>query len=491
MPISRSFFRTDGQSNAPRLTSNTFVPFYSVLFWYDNDANFVNTASGTLDRDYYRSYSELYYPTALYYFTDGTFDSLRSCPVIACVNADANWKTTTGICYVPTTSLPNTGATLFQTHTHNPTTLGRTVVYNALGSYSGDPLSTTEFYYEQRGDHTHFHTTNNIAQGLRAIQYGVKDGNGNYQGLNAIAVKPILRDPQLSTIVTGYTDARLSYFPKGVIVFGNSLPSQHYSRNDNLHSSTANGNVLPLVASGENLGVIGIANTLSFTIPSSSSPLHNHTDFPPLRQNKSDKVNQTGYRIVEAGVHTHNTTYTANVAIRSKILRAWITTSEQTPISNGVIIGYSIGATSLFQGQESNSISLPVNWHFCDGNNGTPDLRGYYIYANFDTANTYHDVVFNPSNTYLITSLSMSANGKHSHLGPLTGTEIGVGYATDIGSHTMEDVLDHTHVVSNTTSFKYTPSDTSNATNILVGQSYSYTPPTLNLAFIMYNENII
>ena len=490
MAVSKSLFRTDGQSNAPK-GANNYVPFYSVLFWYDNDANFVNTPSGTLDKDYYRKYSELYYPAATYYYPDGTFDSLRSSPIIACVNADANWKTTTGLCTVPITSLPNTGATLFDTNTHNPITIGRTKIYNALGSYSGDVLSTTEYYFEQRSDHTHLHSTNNIANGLRSIQYGVQDGLGNYQGINAIAVKPILRDPKLSTIVTGYTDSKLSYFPKGVIVFGNSLPSQYYSRNDNLHSATANGLILPLLALNDNIGVVGIANTLSFTISSNSSPIHNHSAQPPIRNYKSSKTDQTAYRLVDAGIHTHNTTYTANVALRSKILRAWITTSDQTPISNGVIIGYSIGATSLYEGQEANSISLPVNWHFCDGSNGTPDLRGYYIYANFNTANTYHDVVFNTSNTYLITSISMSANGKHSHLGPQTGTEVGIGLATDIGSHTFEDALDHVHTASNTTSFKYTPADSANATNIIVGQSYSYTPPTLGLAFIMYNENII
>lgn len=491
MPITRSLFRTDGQSNAPRLTSNTYVPFYAVLFWYDNDANFTNTPSGTLDTEYYRKYSDLYYPLATFYNQDDTYSSLRSSPLIYCVGTDNNWKSTTGKCYSPTTNLPNTGATLFQSFSHNPATLGRTKVYNSLGSYSGDSLSLTETYIEQFGEETHIHSTNNIAQGLRSIQYGVKDADSNYQGLNAIAVKPILRDPKLSTTISGYNDTRLSYFPKGVIVFGNSLPTAYYSRDDNLHVETANGNVLPLIALNENVGVLGSSNTLSYTLSSNSAPLHDHNTQPVFRKYKSDKPNQTAYRIVESGVHTHNTTYTANVALRSKILRAWITTSDQTPISNGVIIGYSIGATSLYEGQEANSISLPVNWHFCDGKNGTPDLRGYYIYANFDTANNCHDTIYNTSNTFLITSINIAANGNHSHLGPLTGTEVGIGLVTDTGSHTFEDVLDHTHAISNTTSFKYIPSDTSNATNIRVGQSYTYTPPSASLAFIMYNNTII
>ena len=492
MPISKvGLFRTDGQSYAPQLGSNTYVPFYAVLFWYGNDVDFNNTPSGTLNYDYYRQYREIYYPAATYYNTDGSFDSLKSNPLVYCVNADANWKTTTGLCTVPTTSLPNTGATLFSSHTHNPTTLPRTTIYQALGSKPGDTLSRTFTYFEQNGDHTHVHSTNNIARGLRSVQYGQQDADGNYQGLNAIAVDPIIRDPQLSTVRPGYNDTKLHFFPKNIIVFGNNLPSEYYTRDDSNHSSSANGKVLPIMPKGDDIGVLNTANTLSFTISSNSSPLHNHSTFPLITKYKTDKTNQTAYRLQDSGVHSHRTTYTANVALRSKILKAWITTSDQTPISNGVIIAYSIGTNTLYRGPEANSSTLPVNWHFCDGNNGTPDLRGYYVYANFDTSNNCHDTVYNSSNTYLITDISLEANGNHSHLGPLTGTEQGVGIATDIGSHTFEEVLNHTHTVSDDAEFKYLPSDSANVTNIKVGQTYSYTPPTVGLAFIMYNNTII
>jgi hypothetical protein len=134
---------------------------------------------------------------------------------------------------------------------------------------------------------------------------------------------------------------------------------------------------------------------------------------------------------------------------------------------------------------------LPVNWHFCDGTKGTPDLRGYFIYANFDTSNTYHDVVYNSSNTLVISDITMEANGNHSHLGPLSGEDTGFGTATDIGSHTFEDSLNHTHAISSANTFKLAPSDASNVTNIIVSQSYEYKPPRVDLAFIMYNENIV
>jgi hypothetical protein len=495
MPVSKfSTFRTDGQPNAPRIGANTFVPFYAVLFWYGNDEEFINTSSGTLGRDYYRKYSEIYYPSATYYYPDGNIDMLRSNPIICCVNADANWADTTGLCVVPSTSLPNTAATLFSINTHNPTTLNRTRVYNTLAIASGDVQTSivSATFIEQRGDHAHRHSTNNIADGLRSIVYGQPDRNtGDYTGINAIVVDPILRDPQLTVSTPGINDTRLRFFPKDIIVFGNNLPSEYYTREDIGHISSATGEILPIMAKGENVGVLGIENTLSFTLSSNAAPSHNHNTFPSTRRRKSNRTNQIAFRPVEAGVHTHKTTYSANVALRSKILKAWITKSDQTPISNGVIIAYSIGYNTLYPGPDSNSQTLPVNWHFCDGNNGTPDLRGYYIYANFNASNTYHNVVYNSSNTLLITSIDMEANGIHSHVGPETGQEVALGTPTDIGSHTSELSLNHTHDVSDDTSFKTLPTDTANVVNIKVGQSYSYTPPTVGLAFIMYNNTII
>lgn len=496
MPVSKfSTFRTDGQPNTPRIGANTFVPFYSVLFYYGNDEDFINTSSGTLGQDYYRKYSEIYYPSATYYYPDGTIDMLRSNPIICCVNADANWIDTTGLCVAPSTSLPNTAATLFSINTHNPTTiLNKTRSYTSLAIAPGDVQTSivSATFIEQRGDHEHRHSTNNIAAGLRSIVYGqLNRFTFNYDGINAIAVDPILRDPQLTVSKPGINDTRLRFFPKDVIVFGNNLPSEYYTRQDTGHISSANGEILPLIAKGENIGVLGTEDTISFTLSSNAAPSHNHNTFPSTKRRKSNRSNQVAFRLVEAGVHTHKTTYSANVALRSKILKAWITKSNETPIANGVIIAYSIGYNTLYPGPDSNSQTLPVNWHFCDGNNGTPDLRGYYIYANFNESNTYHNVVYNSSNTLLITSIDMEANGIHSHQGPLTGQEIGTGTPTDIGSHGTEASLNHVHAVSDDVFFKYSPTDTANVVNIKVGQSYSYTPPSVGLAFIMYNNTII
>jgi len=483
------FARSDGQNYMPQ-NDLPYVPYYAVLFWYGKDSDFTNTSSGTLNGEYYRQYREIYYPNVSYYNTDGTYNNLKSNPFIACVNADANWELTTGVCTSPSTSIPNTGATLFDSNSHNPLSMVRKTVYNSFGYKSGDPTASV-VYVPQTGTYNHNHTANNIAATLRSLQIGEPDKNGNIIGISALAVNPIIRDPQLSTSGIGYTDKKLKFLPKNIVVFGNNLPSG-YSRTDTSHLNPVGNNVLPLIAYSTS-GMISVSNSLVFSIQSSTVPNHNHNVVPLSAKNLSNKANQTAYNIIEAGAHAHTVTYTANVAIRSKILKAWVTTEDQTLIANGVIIAYSMGKNTQFAGLNSNSNILPVNWHFCDGRNGTPDLRGYFIYANFNSSNNCHDTIYNTSNTIIINNVTMAANGDHSHMGPDIGQTTGLGAPIDIGSHTYQpETLNHVHTISTANTFKYSPTDTANVINITVSNNvYSYTPPTVSLAFIMYNANIV
>ena len=495
MPLSGiSRLRTDGQINAPK-GKFPYVPFYSVLFWYGKDADFANTYSGTLNLNYYRQYSEIYYPSAVFYNTDGTFNQLQSNPMIACVSLDANWQTAIGSCVVPTISMPNTATTLFESFTHGLSTLSRSAVYPVLAASPTDALSTTLTYIEQTGDNTHEHDVVKLADAFRNLNFGELNADGVYDGINAIAVDPILRDPTLSTNIPGYNDTKLNYLPKNIIVFANTITganAAYYTQDDSGHISSANGKILPLIAKDSEVGVLGISNSLIMSVSSNTVLPHNHNLYPATAQKRSNKASQKAYNLIPAGSHSHKITYTANVALRSKILRAWITTSDQTPIANGIIIGYSINReTTGFDGTGSNSYNIPLYWHFCDGTDGTPDLRGYYIYANFDASNTYHDRVYNTSNTMVISSIVMEANGNHSHVGPLSGLLTNTGTPLDIGAHSFEDVLDHTHSISTLTEFKYSPTDTANVINVQASNTYSYTPPTVNFAFIMYNENVI
>jgi hypothetical protein len=491
MPLSTlSRIRTDGPyipyGNS---TVNAYVPFYAVLFWYGNDIDFTNTPSGTLNVDYYRQYQEIYYPYAAFYNKDGSFNQQTNNPMICCISANSGWDSNTGLCTVATTNMPVSGATGYVANTHNPATIPRTAVFNTFGYAQGDALSPNVTFIDQHGDATHTHFANNIASQLTNLLYGT-DNNGNVFGMNSIQVNPILRDPTLTTTGLTYNDTKLTYFPKNILVFGNNLPSPYYSQNDTSHIINANGYVLPIIASSVS-GLLGTSNSLVLTVQTNTVLNHDHNTIPVKSQPVSAKANQLGYVLLPAGVHSHSVSYSCNVAIQSKILKAYITTSNTTPIANGVIIAYSVGrASTLFAGLATAGSELPLHWHFCDGTKGTPDLRGYYIYANLDPANTYHNVVNGTSNSLYISSITMAANGAHSHLGPTTGQALGTGAVVDIGSHGYEPALDHTHTLLAGSTFSPYGSGTTPVTNILPGQSYSYTPPTVQLAFIQYNSNI-
>jgi len=492
MSISKiGFIRTDGVTDAP-LSGAPYVPLYSVLFWYGKDSDFVNVPSGNLNVDHYRSYQEIYVPGATYYNSDGSLSLLSSNPLISSIPNNYSWDTQTGLCIAASTSLPNTGATLFNAFNHGSTTFTRTTIYNTLAITTGEVSSPAYTYVDQTGTNTHTHSVNTIADTIRNISYGTASANGYlYDGINSISVKPIIRDPRLTTSSGEvYDDQKLHFFPKNVIVFGNNLPSNSYSREDNTQFSSATGKVLPLISSPTSIGVLGIANTISFTITSNTVLDHDHSLYPYTKKFKSRRSSQIGYNLVPAGLHSHQVTYSCNVSIRSKILKAYVTKNNATQIANGVIIGYSIGKNTLYQGKYTNSNCLPVNWHFCDGRNQTPDLTGYFIYANFDSSNNCHDTVYNSSNSILITNITVAANGNHSHVGPLTGTTVGQGTPANIGQHTYDDALNHVHTISAANTFLMNPFDTSNTVNITTGLSYDYVPPQVQLAFIMYNNTI-
>ena len=229
MPISKiGFSRTDGSTNSPSLDS-AYVPLYSVLFWYGKDSNFLNTPSGNLDVDYYRSYQEIYTPGAIFYNNDGTPSTLVSNPLISCISNNANWNTNTGLCIAASTSMPNTAATLLNNFSHGSTTFARTKIWNVLAAVPGVSPSFTSSYIDQTGTNTHNHSVVGIADNIRGVRYGIQTPDQlSYYGINAITVKPILRDPRLTTISGEvYNSKKLTFLPKDVIVFGNNLPSNN------------------------------------------------------------------------------------------------------------------------------------------------------------------------------------------------------------------------------------------------------------------------
>jgi hypothetical protein len=169
-----------------------------------------------------------------------------------------------------------------------------------------------------------------------------------------------------------------------------------------------------------------------------------------------------------------------------------------------LILGYSIGKESGFSGPSTTgSEILPKGWYFCDGTNGTPDLRGRYPFLNF-TQDGLTGIDQNAISNMEIKSIEVeTVNWKHGHVykQPAATPIAGAAGAKDVGSHASNydpsadpnNTTRHTHVVSSVGTFtQKTPSGSNlfGRPNAKVGSTVNYEPPTVEIAFIMYNDTI-
>ena len=97
------------------------------------------------------------------------------------------------------------------------------------------------------------------------------------------------------------------------------------------------------------------------------------------------------------------------------------------------------GCIISFNGENS-----PVGWAICDGNNGTPDLRGRFIRSSGTKSNIPIKIATNddlPFNTY-------SRNDPNSKLGKLLDHSFGDFGGTDVRIQHIRELANHNHPAS-------------------------------------------
>ena len=497
-------FSEENPPNPPPSTEPAYVPPYAVLFYYkgidfwNTDNNIAN--NGNINVDYYRRYY-ISDPKSLgsnfyYYDTNGNKLELNSFPVIKCIDTNTDWKDTLGKLEYPTTSmLPNAATLLENGGGHNPLSMLRTEVKPIPGFRTGDTQDSVKTYIDRSTPHGgHIHFIRGIQQNLLSTVFGrflevsfkgtSLANTSTSNGFLCYEIDTIIRDPKLSK-----KDEKLRYLPKNMIVFGDDLPSQYYTRTHpdvgNTYTQTIinDSSAIPLLAKYKPNYVDGL-ELLSNMITSNASGSHTHSIATSVKK-LSTVTGQTSFNFVDSGLHTHQVYYNYAVDLKAKTLKTWITQSANTPIANGVIIAYSNGVESGYSGNITDSTILPPYWHFCNGDNGTPDLRDYYVCANFSSSD--HDVEINPSSTATLLNINVQLAGKHTHYSPTSSVQDGTPIT--VGGHGEENNLDHIHGISAAISF-INEDQKSPVTNIKPGAVFDYTPPTTRLAFIMYNENI-
>lgn len=501
------------------------IPNYAILFWYAptgrwDSANFgsLDNNTGAANGDYFRKYDDVCVPKAQYVDPlTGSAVALNSNPLIRCIDTDSGWKTSLGVCYSPIVVMQGKKyATRLEVGgAHKIKQFSRSSQPKGFGKLTADKAGT-KLYYPLQTDHVgHDHSVVTCIDALKNIGWGelmpsvsAATGATDYQGTQHIAVNLVIRDPALP----GGTKV-FNKLPKNVIVFGANLPSPDYTINDDKgngvtigHRLPATGVSAPLLAKTIDVGLIGTDGTLTFRAVSNTGGSHTHGDIKNTSTPASDASGQTAYLFntppgqapstTNAGTgfggHIHGVEYHNDLELKSKELRAYITALDETPIADGVIIGYSIGKYSGYRGSADGPSSLPAGWYFCDGDNGTPDLRGYFINANFrDSA---HDVELFPASQTKVKDIVVELAGAHGHAGdPLqdgrfSGTDkivggAGSGTATDIGAHGFDASLDHDHTISPQITFTVAGVQYD---NYKPNYQLQYTPPAVDIAFIQY-----
>ena len=120
---------------------------------------------------------------------------------------------------------------------------------------------------------------------------------------------------------------------------------------------------------------------------------------------------------------------------------------------------------------------IPTGWVVCDGTNGTPDLRGAFIYGATDDTDLLDT---GGAKTHVHTNPSTNSAGAHTHTasGKTGGPSASASAATGAVSVASSG---HTHTISFTTdsggAHSHTVGDTAAASSL---------PPYVKLYFIMY-----
>ena len=558
MPKS-NLYRTDRSvSRTSSISAGTFIPYNSVLFCFSSDWD-NNSPKDTNLKKYYRRFNEILYDVSSpFIYSSNSEISLESNTAIRLLaNCDIKYYDNLfGGAEIPLASDVSTNFSGRHGYTSgdNPDALSPSRSPDdlpfILGRYPDEEPSDQLYtiHNAAHSGHQHFVSGKDInkkIEGQLIATDGYRDdadkialGLHDWKtlGKNVLPVVPIIRDPKID----GYSK-KLTYLPKDILVFAENLnndpsvnvvtrdaatliipPEGDYTREDYNHSiETTTGyattHINPedetekfasvpiyLVTSYRDSGVLIPAtdNTFNIVVSSNGSGLHTHagdqTDYKSTQENYGSVLGPSGY-------HTHDVTYTMSVNLKSKWLNGWVTLKDETPIANGIIIGFSpIGAPSNRSITDS-SDWLPPYWHFCDGDNGTPDLRGYAIAVNmYESQNSVHDTVISSSQNLTVEKISVGESSGEVEA-PITGPtgeiidhlthshiideELGLGTPIPMpGSHGTDPNRWHTHSVYDSSTFINANNEVSN--NLTESTSVNYLPPRVNLAFIMYNSAI-
>jgi hypothetical protein len=447
--------------------------------------------------------------------------------IVRCVDSATNWPEKCDIRYSANTTLTDKHSSLFTSGGRHAITtlLGRPKPSNPVSNgipklRSEAPQNATTGQLSDRVvkyniEHTgHVHRSENLRSTILSSKPAYEaNPSADVDFMSNLSLCAIFKNPKKST-------APITTFPKNTLIFYygvDTLEAQYFEPNYSHPKTPKNvGNLyLPIsFMPGENSACVhtGIQNydpaigtdRMVINVSSNTAGYHDHINiqsyspakFASVTRGKADVIVNIGDTRNPVG-HTHKIKYNLSVSLKSKILKTYLTKSNLAPIVDGIIIGYTLGKFSGYSGSTTDGVNvLPPNWYFCDGTNGTPDLRGYYPFTNFE--NEPSGQIVNENNKIAVNSIEVeTVPWVHNHIGFSTDNTTGNPGYLDVGSHTTTydaSATTHNHGIEDKADHFDPTLGTPGAirrTNVRDGDQFPYTPPTVDIAFIMFKGGAV
>ena len=165
-----------------------------------------------------------------------------------------------------------------------------------------------------------------------------------------------------------------------------------------------------------------ITATASATPTSSSSGAHTHYGGCSKSAVTPGEYQQEYNILTDQGAHTHTVTVTGiSWSVKRRYLKAWTNASA----------AFNLAANMIGMWE---SITPPDGWSLCNGSNGTPDMRDYFVYfgpsANAGDASGDNTITWNYSTP-------QSAGHAHQGSGPTYSGDYAAQFAAHSDSHQM------------------------------------------------------
>jgi hypothetical protein len=449
--------------------------------------------------------------------------------VVRCIDSSSDWPTKCDIRYSQSTTLTDKHGSLFTNGgRHAPTTMiGRprpTTPVAAgipkLPSEAPENPTTGNRVAKYNIEHIgHFHRVDGLRNSLLSSfpTFSLSpDDNVNF--MTTLSLCAIFKNPKKST-------TPITTFPKNTLIFyygEDTLEALYFDPAYSHPIPTKDvGNLYVPISFMPGTEIAGIQtgvqnydvnlDTDAMTINASSNTegYHTHVNIQSLNLSTNSPPKFASPRtgtldvIVDNGNvnnpvgHKHNVKYDFATSLKSKILKTYLTKSNLAPIVDGIIIGYTLGKFSGYGGSSTDGVNvLPPNWYFCDGTNDTPDLRGYYPFTNFEDDPSGE--ILNSNNEIIVTNIEVETiPWAHDHVGFQSSNISGNPGYLDVGSHTTtydHSSTTHTHGIVSKPDYFDPVLGGPNATrriNVRLGDVIPYTPPTVDIAFIMFKGGAV